>query len=290
MVGPAKQLWQPVSARARVAMFRRSLLRVFPVGLEVCSMGGDDDVEGWLGLWAALCPGLGCLVPGLGRVPSVMSLTTSWIALSSASTSVMPWSWRPQKQHAVLLFGGGRGRPFGFGGVALGGGCCFWRLNCTSSSTVWSLSGSFNRSAWMSGSVRLTHSWSATSGCWLSHSPCTSGRIDTPWPGLAGGPRTTRPCLESSWRASLDLAALLFFSCTAIALMRSGSAYSLRGVGPVALMVTSRQSLGSRHASSWMGQSGWLPASTLSTGWGSTATPWGLYWKEAVEEFGSDQI
>lgn len=28
--GPAKQLWQPVSVRARVAMFRCSLLRVCP--------------------------------------------------------------------------------------------------------------------------------------------------------------------------------------------------------------------------------------------------------------------
>ena len=128
-----------------------------------------------------------------------------WVLLMAVLALVL-WPGRPEKQHAVLLFGCGVGvvgghlgvaDRLGLWGVALGGGCCCWRLyplcsaspwsasssmalllawggvvivvndclpetltiiNCTSSWTVWSLSGSFNRSAWMSGSARPTHS------------------------------------------------------------------------------------------------------------------------------------
>ena len=237
-VGPAKQLWQPVSARARVAMFRRSILSVCPWvwksvrWVETTTLrvgwGGERRCAQVLDVWSQVW---------CGRVPSVMSLTTSWMALSCsvvcehicdvwlgrpqdlhvlpnaghwvllmAVLALVPWPWRPQKQHAVLLFGRGVGvvgghlgvaGRLGLWGVALGGGYCCWRLyplcsaspwsasssmalllawggvvivvndclpvtltiiNCTSSSTVWSLSGSFNRSAWMSGSARQTHS------------------------------------------------------------------------------------------------------------------------------------
>ena len=237
-VGPAKQLWQPVSARARVAIFRRSLLRVclwvwksarwVETTTSRVGWGGERRCAQVWDVWSQVW---------CGRVPSVMSLTTSWMAFSCSAVcqhirdmwlgrpqdwhvlpnaghwvllmavlALVPWPWRPQKQHTGLLFGCGVGVVgcrlgvadwLGLVGVALGGWCCCWRLyplcsaspwsasssmalllawggvvivvndclpvtltiiNCTSSSTVWSLSGSFNRSAWMSGSARPTHS------------------------------------------------------------------------------------------------------------------------------------
>ena len=82
-----------------------------------------------------------------------------------------------------------------------------------------------------------------------------SNRHTSAWPRRRATNDLTVSPLSWVILESVTLAALLFSSCTAMALMaarRFGSVYSLRGVGPVAFMVTSRRSLGSRHASSWM--------------------------------------
>lgn len=137
--GPARQLWQPVSARAVVAKLCRSSLRVCPCTRKsslwvetFTSMFGWGGERRWVH-WLVVESHDWC-----GRVPSDMVWMSSEMALSCSASlsqhmwakwfgrlheehvepkaghcvllmavrSRSPWPWRPQKQQVALLLVG----------------------------------------------------------------------------------------------------------------------------------------------------------------------------------------